>query len=81
MSQEKETTLTEMARCYPDQWVVVEETAWDAQGAPVRGVVRAHSEYREALCAPLQELHQRSHVKTFVFYTGDKIPAHLTVVL
>jgi len=74
-------TFAEIARRYPDQWVLVEETAWDAQGHPRRGIVHAASRLRAALRAPLQVCHQHPQVKTFIFYTGDPIPAHLTVVL
>ena len=49
-------TLAEIARRYPDQWVLVEETAWDAQGHPRRGIVHAASRQRAALWAPLQVL-------------------------
>lgn len=78
---DKELTLTEIEERYPDQWVLVEETAWDEWGNPVRGIVRAHSPRREDLSAPLQELRKRSGIKTFIFYTGEKIPKDLTVVL
>lgn len=82
MDKEKELTLVEVEQRYPDQWVLVEETAWDEQGNPVRGIIRAHSVNREDLSAPLQEIHEdRPHVKTFIFYTGDKIPENVTVVL
>jgi hypothetical protein len=74
-------TIPEMARRYPDQWVLVEETAWDAQGHPRRGIVHAVSGQRDALRVPLQALHQRGQVKTFIFYTGEQIPADLLVVL
>ena len=74
-------TFAEIAHRYPDQWVLVEETAWDAQGHPRRGIVHAASRQRAALYAPLQVCHQRPQVTTFIFYTGDPIPTHLTVVL
>jgi hypothetical protein len=74
-------SLTEVERRYPNQWVLIEETTWDAQGYPTHGVVRAASEQREALRVALRACHQHPHVKTFIFYTGDKIPADVTVVL
>ena len=73
--------IAEIVHRYPDQWVLVEETAWDTHGHPSSGIVRAASAQRDDLCAPLQALHQRSQVKTFIFYTGEQIPADLTVVL
>jgi hypothetical protein len=81
MNIEKELALAEIEQHYPDQWVLVEETAWDKRGNPVRGVVRTQSVKREDLSAALKELHRRPGVKTFLFYTGDKIPEDLTVVL
>jgi hypothetical protein len=74
-------SLTEVEQRYPNQWVLVEETTWDIQGYPTHGIVRAASEQREALRAVLRVCHQRPQVKTFIFYTGDKIPTDLTVVL
>jgi len=81
MDKAKELTLSEIERCFPDQWVLAEETAWDEQGNPIRGFVRAHSSSRDDLQQPLRELHRRSDVKTFIFYSGEKIPQDLTVVL
>lgn len=81
MSQTNEMTLAEIERCHPEQWVLMEETAWDAQGHPLRGIVRAYGKHRGNVSRSLRELHKRSKVKTFVFYTGDKIPEHLSVIL
>jgi hypothetical protein len=61
--------------------IIVEETAWDAQGHPPRGIVHAVSGQRDALCVPLQALHQRGQVKTCICYTGEQIPTDLLVVL
>jgi len=80
-TNQHELPITEIVHRYPDQWVLVEETAWDSRGHPVSGIVRAASVQRDDLRAPLQALHQRSQVKTFIFYTGEQIPADLTVVL
>lgn len=81
MDKEQELSLAEIEQRYPDQWVLVEETAWDEQGSPTRGLLHAHSENREDLQGLLKELHNRPDVKTFIFYTGDKIPEDLNVVL
>jgi hypothetical protein len=35
--------LEEMVRRYSNQWVLVEETAWDARAYPTVGIVRAAS--------------------------------------
>jgi hypothetical protein len=76
-----ELTLEEIAQRYPNQWVLVEETTWDTHGHPVSGIVRAASGQRGDLRAPLHTCHRQAQVKTFIFYTGDKIPTNLTVVL
>lgn len=81
MGQKQELSLVEIETRYPHQWVLVEETSWDDHGQPVGGIVRAASVHRGDLRAPLKARHKHSHVKTFVFYTGDKIPTDVTVVL
>ena len=73
--------IEEIVHRYPDQWVLVEETAWDAHGHPTAGIVRATSTSRGELREPVHRCHQDAAVKTFLFYTGDPIPADLTVVL
>ena len=78
---ERELTLPEVERLYPDQWVLMEETAWDEKGNPERGLVCAHSVNREDLEGPLKELHKRPGIKTFIFYTGEKVPQDLSVIL
>jgi len=76
-----ELSLAEIVQRYPKQWVLVEETAWDVHEYPLAGIVRAASRARGDLQEPLRLCHQRTPVKTFVFYTGEQIPANLTVVL
>ena len=49
MKTEKKLTVAEIEQLYPNRWVLVEETAWDEQGNPLRGVVRTQSEKREDL--------------------------------
>ena len=73
--------IAEIVHRYPNQWVLVEETSWDAHGHPMAGRVRAASTSRRALREPVRRCHQDAAVKTFLFYTGDPIPADLTVVL
>lgn len=72
--------IAEIVRRYPDQWVLVEETAWDAHAQPTAGIVRATSMSRSELREPLRRCHHDRMVTTFLFYTGDPIPADLTVV-
>lgn len=81
LDNNKELALTEIEQRYPDQWVLVEETAWDNEGNPTQGIVRAHSPERKDLIPSRKETHKRPHVKTFIFFTGEKIPEDLMVVL
>jgi len=76
-----ELSLAEIVQRYPNKWVLVEETAWDGQDYPIAGIVRAASIARGDLREPLRLCHQHTPVKTFIFYTGEQIPANLTVVL
>jgi len=78
---QQEFTLADIKQRYPHQWVLVEETAWNKHGDPLRGIVRAHGVHRTEVSGPLQKLHKKSSVKTFVFYTGTVIPENVTVVL
>lgn len=73
--------LARIHQLYPDRWVLVEETAWDKRGNPLRGIVRAHSANRENIVPCRQKIHERSGVITFVFYTGDVIPKGITFIL
>lgn len=81
MNRKQELPLRKIEQHYPHQWVLVEETAWDNRGNPVRGIVRAHSLQREDLSEPLHELHRRASLKTFIFYTGEALPENVTLVL
>ena len=73
--------IEEIVRRYPNQWVLVEETAWDPHGHPTAGMVRAASGSRGDLREPVRRCHHDRSVTTFLFYTGDPIPTDLTVVL
>ena len=82
MDERTELTLEEIEGRYNGEWVLVEETAWDKQGNPIRGVVVAHDRERSALVESTHNLHiQKPEVKTFVFYAGPKVPEGLVVVL
>lgn len=75
-------TFDQIESLYPDQWVLVEETDWNDDGEPVRGIVVGHARDRKDLVEPTRQLHTRNPAaRTFVFYTGAKIPEGLTVVL
>src|SRR5215467_4238802 len=73
--------IVEIVRRYPNQWVLVEETAWDPHGHPTAGIVRAASVARGDLREPVRRCHHERAVTTFLFYTGEPIPTDLTVVL
>jgi hypothetical protein len=73
--------IEEIVRRYPNQWVLVEETAWDTHGHPTAGLVRATSVARGDLREPVRRCHHDRLVTTFLFYTGDPIPTDLIVVL
>ena len=52
MSKKQELTLEEIEGRYVGEWVLVEETAWDEQGNPTKGVVVAHGLDRETIVEP-----------------------------
>jgi hypothetical protein len=81
MANQQDLSISEIEQRYPEQWVLLEETRWDTHGNPTGGIVKAASIQRGDLRVPLQECHKQPRVKTFVFYTGDKIPADITVIL
>ncbi|HDN79637.1 MAG TPA: hypothetical protein ENG33_04130 [Chloroflexi bacterium] len=78
----EELALEEVQRRYPDKWVLLEETEWDEEGFPVKGRMIAYSSNRDSLVEKIR-LIRREHpeVKTFCFYTGEKIPEELVVIL
>lgn len=79
--KEQELSLARITQLYADCWVLVEETAWDKHGNPLRGIVRARSANRDEISACRQEIHKNPSVVTFVFYTGDVIPQDVTFTL
>ncbi len=82
MNPEQELFLTEIEARYSGQWVLIEETDWDKQGNPIKGVVVAHDIDRERLIPYTRQLHnQKPGVKTFTFYAGPKVPENLIVIL
>jgi len=82
VSEKLGLTLEEIEARHVGEWVLVEETAWDEQGNPTRGVVIAHGFEREVLVQHTRRLHaQKPEAKTFVFYAGPKVPEGLVVVL
>lgn len=49
MANTDEKTIQEIEHLYPDEWVLVEETAWDDTDLPIRGRVVVHSRERHTL--------------------------------
>ena len=77
-----EMTLAEIEARYANQWVDVEETAWDEHGFPTKGIVIVHSVDRDALVQPTRQLHlQKPGVKTYSFYAGPPIEEGVIVIL
>ncbi len=81
-STQDEKTLREIERLYPNEWVLVEETAWDDMEMPVRGRVLAHGPERNELTQEIRQVsRRRPGVKLFSFYTGEKISDELIPIL
>ncbi len=82
MTSEKNLTLDELETQYAHEWVLVQETEWDAQGNPTRALMVAHDVERANLVQAARSLHKKSKkIKTFTFYAGPKLPEGLVVVL
>jgi len=82
MNGELELTLEEFEERYPDEWVLIQETDWDEQGNPTKGLMVAHDVNRASLAKPARSLHMKKPgAKTFTFFAGAKIPEGLVVVL
>lgn len=78
----EELALEEIQQKYPDKWVLLEETEWDEEGFPVRGRIIGCSSDRDSLVEKVKlVLRERPEAKTFCFYTGEKIPEELVVIL
>ena len=82
METEKEMTLEELEAKYTDEWVLVQETDWDEQGNPTKALVVDHNVNRANLVHSARSLHLKNErVKTFTFYSGQKLPEGFVVVL
>ena len=79
---QSESALDEIERAFPNEWVLVEETAWDEMKLPVRGRALAHSSERSDLTQQIRQIaRQHPGVKLFSFYAGKKIPDGLVPIL
>jgi hypothetical protein len=75
-------TLKEIEELYPDEWVLVEETAWDEAEMPARGRVIVHSPERGDLTQEIKQIsQQRPGAKLFSFFAGTKIPDGVIPIL
>ena len=82
MKSEKELTLEELEAKYADEWVLVQETDWDAQGNPTKALMVDHHVNRANLVQSARSLHTKNErIKTFTFFAGPKLPEGLVVVL
>ena len=82
MKTEKEMTLEELEAKYTDEWVLVQETDWDEQGNPTKALMVDHDANRANLVQSARALHLKNErVKTFTFYSGQKLPEGFVVVL
>ncbi len=82
MNGEMELTLEEFEARYSEEWVLIQETDWDDQGNPTKGLMVAHHVNRENLVQAARSLHMKKHgIKTFTFFAGPKIKEGLVVVL
>jgi hypothetical protein len=80
--EQEELSLIEIEQRHPDEWILVEEVAWNEQELPVRGRVLARSRERGPLVERNRLFHQQHPgIKTFILYAGEKIPQGWTVVL
>ena len=82
MNAEMELSLEELEARYSDEWVLIQETEWDDQGNPTKGLMVAHHADRENLVQAARSLHmEKKGIKTFTFFAGPTIPEGLVVVL
>ncbi len=77
-----ELTMKEIESRYADQWVLIKVTALDEYGNPAKGVVVTHSDERDALTAPVMQMHgEDTRAKSYIFFTGNVMPENMTVLL
>jgi hypothetical protein len=65
--EQEELSLIEIEQRHPDEWILVEEVAWNEQELPVRGRVLARSRERGPLLEWNRFFHQQHPgIKTFI---------------
>ena len=69
-------------RLYPDQWVVVEVTRVSRSRGPLAGRVLAHSPDEDEITrAAVKAREERPEAQLWTFYTGQRIPEGMIVIL
>jgi len=77
-----ELTIEEIEENYADEWVAIEETAWDEQEDPIKGIVVAHATDRNGLSREIRQFRQQNpKAIIYTFYTGELIPEGVMFVL
>ncbi|MDM8518755.1 hypothetical protein QUF64_01810 [Anaerolineales bacterium HSG6] len=77
-----ELTIDKIEKNYTDEWVAIEETAWDEQGDPIKGLVVAHAPDRNGLSREVRQFRQQNpKAIIYTFYTGELIPEGVMFVL
>lgn len=76
------TTVAEIERRYPNEWVLLEVVRDHRDTMRVKGCALGHSPNRDDLNEPYERF-RREHPRalTFEWYTGDIAPEGVTVIL
>ena len=75
-------SLEQIEEQYAGQWVLVEEMIWNKNGQPLAGRVVAHSQEKEAVVETgVKYGKKHPDVRLFFFYTGEKIPEGVVILL
>jgi len=79
---EASLSIEQIEQQYKDEWVLVEETAWDKNDMPKAGRVIAHSrDDEEVVETGVQYGKKQPRARLYFFYTGEKIPEGCVLLL
>lgn len=74
--------ISTIERQHPDQWVLVEVTRVDRANQAIAGRVLAHSgDEDEITLQTVRVREERPEADLWTFYTGDRIPKGMIVIL
>jgi len=77
-----ELTLEEIEARYANEWVAIQETAWNERGEPTKGIVIAHDVDGDMMIEPVRQLHQENpEAKSYVWFVGDAVPEGMVFML